>query len=651
MKLQVNIRLSLFALMIMITACQSSSYLSENNLEKVEATQVSFNQQSLLGERLNKDATVTIWHNLNELEKEGYLDNFRVASGIKQGEYKGTKLGYADSEVYKFIEGASYLYSLTHNPDILFCMDSIINLIACVQRPNGHLQTQDASLGIDTVYSDNAWKTHRMYNAGHLYEGAVAHYSATGANTLLNIAVKNANMMCQIYNDTTRPLITPGHPEIELGLMKLYKLTSDRNYFELCKKLVNLRGGENDIGQGLHTLKHEPILQQTEAVGHAVRAAYLYSGITELAMETGDSKYINMLDSVWTNMVTKKTYITGGIGSFHMITENGKPRWWEGFGGNYELPNDSYCESCAAIANAIWNYQLFLLHNDVKYLDILERIIYNNGLSMLSMDGEKFYYQNELISSKTIPNNRKDWQGCCSNNILRFYPQIPGYMYAVKGNSVYINLFGESSADIVLPDNQIIIKQQTNYPWDGKIVFSFISQSREKVNMRIRVPGWAVNRPMYGDLYHFLNIATENISIQLNGKNLPVKIVNGFIELERIWNESDLLELDFPMPVRKVISNNQVVSNRLKVALQRGPVVYCVESPDNNDNTHDLVIPDTASFDFKFDEQILEGSYILEGMGTDKMGQSRLIRAIPYYIWGHRGDTEMDVWINRSEIN
>lgn len=632
---------------IIFSGCDSNMQTKNKLNNQVPAEQVLLDSSSILGKRLLVNANTTLWHNLKMLEKYGYFDNFRLAAGLTQGEYRGNIHGYADSEVYKFIEGASYIYSSNHNPEILTSLDSIIDLIRKAQRPNGHLHTLDASKGKDTIFADNAWSSHRMYDAGHLYEGAVAHFNATGQESLLNIAIKNADMMCEIFSDSTRTAITSGHPEIETGLLKLYRLTNDQDYYLLAKKLIDFRGNKTDKGQGLYDQKHLPVLEQKEAVGHAVRAIYLYTGITDLALETENQEYKNMLDSVWNNMVTKKTYISGGVGSYHRILENGKERTWEGFGGNYELPNDCYCESCAAIANAIWNYRMFLLNPHGKYIDMLERIIFNNALAMSSLDGDSFYYQNELTSSLDIQNNRKEWVDCCTNSILRYFPQIPGWMYAKSENTLYVNLYGQSEASLNLENNKVKLIQNTDYPWDGKIKLFIKPENPQNFKLKLRIPEWAMNRPMYGDLYRFLKFNTDKPALNLNDEDIPFDIADGYITLERVWANGDSILLTLPMPVRRVLSNYEVENNRLKVALQRGPVVYCAESPDNNNHTHDLILPDSTKFTFYYDESLLSGTYVIEGFVDDVSGQTRKMKAIPYYSWGYRGNTEMDVWLKR----
>ncbi len=634
------------AITLLIVSCSDAEKKPIGSGIPLDYTQVHLEENSLLGNRLNINENVTLWHNMRMLEERGYFENFLLAAGKKKGEYRGNIHGYADSEVYKFIEGASYIYAVTNDETIPDSLEKVIRMIAAAQRPNGHIQTYDAVRGIDTIYSNFAWGSHRLYNAGHMYEGAVAHYLATGRKSFLNIAVKNADMMVDIFKDTTRNHVSPGHPEIEVGLMKLYHLTDNQDYFLLAKKLVDIRGSEDDIGQGFYDQKHLPILEQTEAVGHAVRAVYLYMGMTDLALESDLPGYEQMLDAVWENMVTKKMYVTGGIGSYHKIIENGELRGWEGFGENYDLPNDCYCESCAAIANALWNFGMYRLNGDTKYLDILEKVIFNNGLSMASLDGDLFYYQNELTSCLGEPHLRKEWQGCCTNNILRFYPQVPGFMYTITQEAVSVNLYSASTASFSYKGNDITIRQITDYPWGDEIRIVVNPGKKMKIPLKLRIPSWANNQPMFGDLYRFLQQDSQAVSVFLNNEKLQTDIRDNYLYVEHKWTDNDTLIIHLPMPVRRVISHSAVENNHSKVSIQRGPVIFCAESHDNLTGLDQLAISDNLNFDFTWDESILGGMYTLK-TGDTRGNVEQPITLIPYYAWGHRGDGEMDVWLER----
>lgn len=625
-------------------SCKTGEESTREDTKALHPLKVSLKDSSLLGQRLENNQKVSLWHNLNMLEERGYFENFRLAAGLTEGEYRGNRHGYADSEVYKFIEGASYIYERTLDTKIIEAMDSIIFMISLAQKPNGHLQTRDAVRGIDTIYADNAWMNHRMYNAGHLYEGAVAHHKATGKNNLLSIALKNAEMMCGIINDSTRKLVTSGHPEIETGLMKLYKHTGNREHFIAARKLIDLRGSENDTGQGLYDQKYKPVLSQTEAVGHAVRAVYLYMGITDLAHETGEPEYVQMLDSVWNNMTSRKTYITGGIGSFHRIMENGELRGWEGFGDNYELPDDCYCESCAAIANVLWNQRMFLLHKEAKYVDAMEKVIYNNGLSMASKEGNRFFYENEISASAGNFPHRKGWVGCCTNNILRYYPQLPGFFYAYGGKEIYINLYSASSAEFDINGNTVKIIQETDYPWDGKVNVIVKTEDPTDIDLYLRIPGWLKQDLNTGGLYKYMVGRLSKPVCLINGEKTAIEETGGYIRLSRDFHDNDEILIDFPMQVSRVIAHEKVINLKDRVAFQRGPVVFCAESHENELNLKEVIIPQESVFTFNRSESNSFLKYSLLGEGLDESGNSKRMQLIPYYLWANRGSADMEVW-------
>lgn len=625
-------------------SCITGEESTREDIKALHRLKVSLNDSSLLGQRIENNQEVSLWHNLKMLEERGYFENFRLAAGLIEGEYRGNIHGYADSEVYKFIEAASYIYERTLNPKISEALDSIIYVISLAQKPNGHLQTRDAVRGIDTIYADNAWMNHRMYNAGHLYEGAVAHHYATGNNNLLSIALKNAEMMCGIINDSTGNLVTSGHPEIEAGFMKLYKLTGNREYFSAARKLIDLRGSENDTGQGLYDQKHKPVLTQTEAVGHAVRAVYLYMGITDLAMETGEPEYLQMLDSVWNNMTSKKTYITGGIGSFHRIMENGELRTWEGFGNNYELPDDCYCESCAAIANVLWNQRMFLLHKEAKYVDAMEKVIYNNGLSMAGLEGNRYFYENEITASAGNFRQRKGWVDCCTNSILRYYPQLPGFFYAYGGKEIYINLYSASSAEFDIHGNEVKIIQETDYPWYGQVNVTVKTENPIEIDLYLRIPGWLKQDLNTGGLYKYLDGPLSKPFCAVNGEKTAIEETDGYIKLSRDFHNNDEILIDFPMQVSKVIAHEKVINVKDKVAFQRGPVVFCAESHENELNLKHVVIPKESVFTFITSDSSSFSQHSLIGEGLDESGNSKRMQLIPYYLWANRGSADMEVW-------
>jgi uncharacterized protein len=624
----------------------------DSPIEPVGINDVMFKDDSFWGNRIKTNCDVTIAHNYQQMDEHGYYTNFRIAAGLEEGEYPGTLHGYADSEVYKYIEGVSYCMMDREIPGMENQLDSLIELIGAAQWDNGHLHTRDAALGIE-FNPENMGTNHRMYNPGHMYEGAVAHYLATGKRNFLDIAIKNADMMVSLFGEDNIRGITPGHEEIEVGLMKLYQVTGNEEYLNLALFLLEERGTERDKDpHKLERQKHKPVAEQSEAVGHAVRAGYLYMGMADVAMEKNHQPYMDALDRIWNNVVGKKLYITGGIGSFHKrMRENGELGNWEGFGENYELPNDSYCESCAAIANALWNYRMFQLHGDAQYIDVLERIIYNNGLSMVSVEGNRFFYQNNLISPASGNVVRGPWKGCCTNNILRFIPQVQQFIYATKGDVLYINLFTENQADIELASNTIHIKQETDYPWKGEVKIMVTPVKSGKFTVNLRIPGWAHNTPVPSDLYKYHDKMQASPVIKVNDELLIQKDTQkGFIQLDRKWHQGDVIHISLPMNIKRVIAHEKVEANQNKVALECGPLVYCAEWPVNP-SVHDLVIPDDADLKPVFRENMLHGIATIEGEVTDTSGNFRNLVAIPYYTWAHRGEGDMTVWFNRNKTS
>ena len=488
-----------------------------------------------------------------------------------------------------------------------------------------------------------------------MYEAAVAYYQATGKKSLLNVAIKSANLVDEIFGSDENQLHgVPGHQEIEIGLVKLYKITSDEKYLNLAKYFLDQRGNANghklyvygeDGNNKDYTQDHLPVTEQTEAVGHAVRAAYMYSGMTDIATLTNDKKYNKAIDKLWDNVVSKKLYITGGIGAKHA---------GEAFGKNYELPNlSAYNETCAAIANMLWNQRMFLLNEDAKYIDVLERTLYNGFLSGVSIHGDKFFYPNPLESDGS--HERKPWFSCscCPTNVVRFLPSLPGYVYAHTKDDLFINLYIGNKANINMNFGEIIISQSTNYPWDGNVKINIELETISKFTVSLRIPGWAQNKPVPSDLYHYMNELDQKPVIKVNNEETKYDIGNGYAKINRQWEKGDIIEIDFPMPVRKVIANEKVQEDRGKFSIERGPIVYCAEWLDNGGKVRNLLLDKNDDFTYEFKENLISGVNILKGMSkslsVDKSGNSILeteqnFIAIPYYAWAHRGNGEMTVW-------
>jgi DUF1680 family protein len=612
--------------------------------------------------RLETNRAVTVRHDFDKCETTGRIANFAVAGGLAKGDFVGL-FGFNDSDVYKVIEGASYSLRLRPDPGLESYVDEVVAKIAAAQEDDGYLYTagtiptlaQKPTCCVSRPRWSDIASGHELYNLGHLYEAAVAHYQATGKRTLLDVALKSANLLTQVFGPGRR-LDPPGHQEVEIGLVKLYRVTGDKKYLDQARFFLEQRG--NAAGHtlyGAYNQDHLPVLQQKEAVGHAVRAGYMYSAMADVGALTGDEGYVRALGGLWDNVVSRKLYLTGGIGA---------RRDGEAFGDDYELPNrTAYAETCAAIANAMWNHRLFLLHGDAKYLDVLERIVYNGVLSGVSLDGERFFYPNPLASDGERSFNmgqkgRSAWFdcSCCPTNLARFLPSIAGYVYAQRERDVFVNLFVAGRGEMSLEGLKLGIRQETRYPWDGRVRIALEPGRPAEFTVHVRVPGWAQGRPVPSDLYRYAEAGTEAVTLAVNGQPVKPEIVQGFAVLRRTWKAGDAIELLLPMPVRRVLSHEKVAADAGRVALERGPVVYCAEAVDNGGRAFNLVLPDGAKLEARERPDLLGGVTVVTGRAlalqpTDD-GRSVVTReqdflAVPYHVWAHRGDGEMAVWLPR----
>lgn len=607
--------------------------------------------------RMETNRVVTIPYAFDQCEKSGRMDNFeraaRVLHGQPESNLKAPGYPFDDTDPYKVLEGASYTLAEQPDPKMSAYLDHLIDLFASAQEPDGYLYTtrtinpqhpHDWSGPTRWVHEQEL--SHELYDAGHLFEAAAAHYQATGETNLLDVALREADLLVKTFGPATNQLhYWPGHEVVEMGLCKLYRATGNEQYLDLAKYYIDDRGSRPG-GDDYHQSRIPPV-QQTEAIGHAVRAGYLYSGMADVAALTGDPQYVNAIDTIWQNCVTKKLYLTGGIGA--------RPDGEE-FGANYELPNlTAYCETCAAVANDYWNQRLFLLHGDAKYVDVFERTLYNGLLSGVSLDGTKFFYPNPLESAGKY--QRSPWFGCacCPGNITRFMPSIPGYFYGEQGDSVYVNLYASGTAQIKLdqgPSVQLV--QDTKYPWDGDVKITVNPDARAKFTVKVRIPGWAQNQPVPGDLYQFIDPAPGPARLKVNGHEVRLKIEQGYVSLNRRWKAGDVIELNLPMPVRRVVANDQVKADRNRVALQRGPIVFCLEWPDNPaGHIRHLTLADDQPLTASFEPGLLNGVETITGRAsatiTNADGQATQslqdFKAIPYYAWANRGPGEMAVWM------
>lgn len=604
--------------------------------------------------RLEINHTVTIPYCFEKCEETDRISNFEKAAGMKTGKHEG--IYFNDSDVYKIMEGAAY--SLQVNPETMMrlYLDKLIAVMAAAQWEDGYLYT---FYSVPKRQPERRWtdieSKHEQYCVGHMYEAAVAHYQVTGDKAFLDVAAANADLICNTFAPGKRT-DPPGHQEIEIGLCKLYRATGNETYLDEAKFFLDQRGRKGNRGPngdkglyGSYSQDHKPVVEQTKALGHSVRAAYLYTGMADVAALTGNMAYVKAIDAIWKDVVDTKLYVTGGIGA-----SGGN----EGFSGPYELPNlTAYCETCASIANILWNHRMFLMHGDAKYIDVLERTLYNATLSGISMKGDRFFYPNPLES--TGGHARSPWFGCacCPSNIARFIPSVPGLAYAYKNDDLYVNLFISGETAIETGTNKVKLTQQTQYPWAGKTTVRVEPETSDTFAIYVRIPGWARNEAVPSDLYAFSETVREAATLKVNGKRLSPTIEKGFARLERRWEKGDTIELDLPMPVRRILANDKVEADRGKVALQRGPLVYCLEGLDNDGQVLNMVIPDEAKFKTKHRGDLLNGVTVITGKarlakrtldGEIVVAGSKPFTAIPYYAWAHRGRSPMTVWPART---
>ena len=614
--------------------------------------------------RIETNRTVTIPFAFKMCEETGRIENFKVAGGLSQKAWTGG-FGFNDSDVSKVIEGASYCLRVKDDPKLEAYLDKLIGYYAAAQEDDGYLYTlwtarktlkkEEYDKIICRPMEDDPWSTiwfaHQLYCLGHMYEAGVAHHLATGKREFLDVCIKSADLVCKTFNKNglTEP---PGHQEIEIGLAKLYRVTGKKRYIELAKFLLEQRGvhpRRNEYNQ-----THKPVLQQDEAVGHSVRANYMYSAIADVAALTGDKKYLSAIDKIWENVVSKHLYLIGGMGA------NG---FGEGYGKNYELPNRAaYCETCAAIANVYWNHRMFLLHGEAKYIDVMERSLYNNVMSGISFDGKLFFYPNVLESMHG--EDRSPWFGCacCPGNITRFLASVGGYMYAARNNAIYVNLFGQSDATVKLPGRSVKVTQKGNFPWEGKVSITVEPDRPGPITLKIRIPGWAKNQPVPSDLYRIApgSETKWEFACKVNGKNAKAATEKGYAVITREWKAGDTVTVDWPLAVQRILCNEKVEANRGRVALQRGPLVYCVEHPDvSGAEVATLALPDNAALTAKHRGDLLKGVTAISGEaksvvwkqdGGEKRAVTKPVKftAIPYYAWAHRGKGPMAVWLARK---
>lgn len=620
--------------------------------------------------RIEINRTVTIPASFERCENTGRVKNF-VMAGQRSGKFC-TTFPFDDTDIYKTIEGASYSLAVLPDQRLDHYLDSLIQIIGKAQEADGYLYTART---IDPLHP-HAWAgperwvrehelSHELYNSGHMFEAAVAHYQATGKKNFLNIALKNANLLVRTFGPDKRH-VAPGHEIVEMGLVKLYRVTGNKDYLNLAQFFIDERGkrkynskSKDSWENGNYWQDGRPLVDENEALGHAVRAMYLYSAVADVAALEGNQAYVKAIDRIWENMVGKKLYVQGGIGA---IPDG------EQFGANYQLPNaTAYNETCAAIGNVFWNQRMFLLHGDSKYVDILEKSLYNGLISGVGLDGKSFFYTNAMEVKNAwnysrLEAERSGWFecSCCPTNLVRLLPSLPGYIYAQTDEAIYVNLFVSGAADLRMNGVPVKITQQNNYPWDGGLLFTVNPAKSKQFTMKIRIPGWARNKAVPTDLYNFEDTVSSATIVRVNGKIVNYTMDKGYAVINRTWKRNDKIEVVLPMSVRRVIANENVADDNGKVALQRGPIIYCAEWKDNGGKTSGIILPDDSPLTSEFRRDLLKGIEVVKGDvvsvnvsddGKTVTSEKRTLTAIPYYSWANRGKGEMTVWFPRKIKN
>lgn len=642
--------ISVLTCTVLLTPSYARERTGKYPIDPVPFTSVKVTDQ-FWGQRLKANREVTIPLAFSKCEETGRYDNF-VKAAHPSDDYKVGGYSFDDTDVYKTIEGASYLLQTYPDEKLKKYIDSVLVIVAAAQEPDGYLYTARTMnpRHPHEWAGSRRWEkveelSHEFYNLGHMVEGAIAHYQATGQRNFLDIAIRYADCVCREIGDGPGQQVrVPGHQIAEMALAKLYTVTGDRKYLDQAKFFLDKRG--YTARRDEYSQAHKPVIEQDEAVGHAVRAAYMYSGMADVAALTGDSAYIRAIDRIWDNIVGKKYYITGGIGA----TSQG-----EAFGKNYELPNMSaYCETCASIGNVYLNYRLFLLHGESKYYDVLERTLYNGLIAGVSLDGGSFFYPNPLESMGQ--HQRQPWFGCacCPSNISRFIPSLPGYVYAVKDRDIYVNLYLSNKATLKIGRKNVSLRQETRYPWNGDITLTVDKNSAGRFALKLRIPGWVRNQTVPSDLYAYADGKRLSYQVKVNGVVQDATLgEDGYFALSRQWKKGDKVEVHFDMEPRMVRANAKVEADRGKVAIERGPLVYCAEWPDNDFDVLSVLLHRQSEFTVTGKPDLLYGideiqtpaqalKYDAEGRLTV---QDVTLTLIPYYAWAHRGSGRMAVWL------
>jgi hypothetical protein len=616
--------------------------------QNVKFSQVEIND-NFWKPKIEKISTVTIPVCIDQTEvKTPRIRNFEIAAGKRKGKFEG--IFYDDSDVFKALEAIAY--SLKNHPDAVLekKADDWINLIAAAQLKDGYINTYYSLQFLDKRWTDMSM--HEDYNGGHLIEAAVAYHDATGKRKLLDVAIKFADHFASLFGPDKRHWVT-GHQELELALVKLYNTTKNGKYLKLADWLLSERGHQyakgytwTDWKDTAYAQDLKPVKEQKEITGHAVRAMYMYTGAADVAALTGDKGYVKAMEDVWKDVVYRNMYITGGIGS---AGRN------EGFSTDYDLPNESaYCETCASVGMVLWNERMGMLTGDSKYIDVLERSLYNGALDGISLKGDQFFYGNPLAS--VGKNSRRDWFGtaCCPANIARLIASLGNYVYGSNKSGLWVNLFVGSNTFVPIANQQVPISMKTNYPWDGNVRIALDPARKSRFDLHVRIPGWAQGEAVPGGLYRFEDTAASPFTVTLNGKAVEYNTETGYIVINREWKKGDVVEVNLPMDIKRVVSRPEVSEDEERVAIQRGPIVYCVESTDNNGQAWNVILPKDAALTAVQKTVLSEPVIAIQGEapkltistdGSNIQTETKQLVAIPYYTWANREQSQMQVWL------
>jgi DUF1680 family protein len=616
------------------------------------------------------------------LVESGRLENLRRAADGTRGDARlacANRMYRDESDVYKWLEAASYALSRRSDPDLEARVEYLISLLERAQRDDGYLNSYFSLYAPEDRWT-HLTTMHELYGAGHLFEAAVAHHEATGDTRLLDVATAFADHVCEEFASRDG---APGHQEVELALVGLFRVTDDERYLELARAFLDARGRDDspfaremttpesvpctdeiyeeyrellfdEAGEydGTHIQDHLPVRNQSTAVGHAVRATYMYCAMADVAMETGDEALAAAVERIWTNATRRRMYVTGGLGTDHKN---------EGFTADYDLPTDTaYAETCAAIGNAMWNHRMLRMTGEGKYGDVLERTLYNGVLAGVSLDGTRFFYTNPLesdgdshplehVSEVRFTLRRREWYDtpCCPPNVARFLGSLGEYAYLLDGDELSVELYVGGSVRTIVDGSAVELAQETAYPWDETVEFGVAAEAPVEMALRLRIPGWC-----------------RDPTVRVNGEAVLPDVRDGHAELRRTWTDGDEVELRLPMPVTRVEAHPEVTAVAGRVALERGPVVYCFEGVDNDIHPERVRFGGDADFSAEYDPDLLDGVVVIRGEAAvtessdgDRLyrprtaadGRTTMMTAVPYYAWANRDRSEMRVWMRACD--